>query len=354
MSLILTIVLTLLLAGGLFLFIWMPGVLFKTAGGALLSVGGVGLLMHGEVPFTYAMFFSLAGLSVFGGLMLIIHKNPIHSALSLILTLFMTCGLFVLLDATFMAILQLLVYTGAIMVVFVFVIMMLNLKEEEWGFRRLSWLKTIGVLLVVVILAQMIILIGGTGTSKDQKLVGLRVRTAPTQEQIESGKRFPGPTVDGAGVMVTRVQQNSLADRLGLQPNDVIIRAAYRGLSNVEDFGIGVRCYRVGSPAKMVVIRKVAAQGEAKATVERLTLKTEVLEGDLEVKFDGREEHYAYAAEWHPPVENGQQPDPRLVKGTIEDIGGLLMGRYQFLFQIAALLLLAAIVGGVVVARKEI
>jgi NADH-quinone oxidoreductase subunit J len=78
-----------------------------------------------------AVFFILAGLSVLGAVSLIFQKHPIHSALSLIVVMVSLAGLYLLLGAEFVAAVQIIVYGGAIMVLFVFVIMLLNAGAEE-------------------------------------------------------------------------------------------------------------------------------------------------------------------------------------------------------------------------------
>jgi len=77
------------------------------------------------------IFFLLAALSVIGALSLILQKHPIHSALSLIVVMVALAGLYLLMGAEFVAAVQIIVYGGAIMVLFVFVIMLLNAGEEE-------------------------------------------------------------------------------------------------------------------------------------------------------------------------------------------------------------------------------
>jgi len=72
------------------------------------------------------VFFVLAALSVVGALSLILQKHPIHSALSLIVVMISLAGLYLLMGAEFVAAVQIIVYGGAIMVLFVFVIMLLN------------------------------------------------------------------------------------------------------------------------------------------------------------------------------------------------------------------------------------
>src|SRR5258707_1554015 len=77
------------------------------------------------------IFFLLAALAVLGAVSLILQRHPIHSALSLILVMVSLAGLYLLIGAEFIAAVQIIVYGGAVMVLFVFVIMLLNAGEEE-------------------------------------------------------------------------------------------------------------------------------------------------------------------------------------------------------------------------------
>jgi NADH-quinone oxidoreductase subunit J len=100
------------------------------------------------VPFL--VFFLCALLAIAGSVALILAKEPIHSALSLVLVMMSLAVLYLLLGAPFVAAVQVLVYAGAIMVLFVFVIMLLNAGVEE----RTNWSKIapIGLVLGAVIL----------------------------------------------------------------------------------------------------------------------------------------------------------------------------------------------------------
>src|SRR3954466_2680667 len=77
------------------------------------------------------LFYIFAALTVICGALVIINKNPINSAMFLVLSIASMAGLFVLLHAFFLAAVQVLVYAGAVMVLFLFVIMLLDLKEEQ-------------------------------------------------------------------------------------------------------------------------------------------------------------------------------------------------------------------------------
>src|SRR5712692_5388861 len=84
-----------------------------------------------EMTAPLVVFFALAALAVIGALSLILQKHPIHSALSLIVVMVALAGLYLLMGAEFVAAVQIIVYAGAIMVLFVFVIMLLNAGVEE-------------------------------------------------------------------------------------------------------------------------------------------------------------------------------------------------------------------------------
>jgi NADH-quinone oxidoreductase subunit J len=77
------------------------------------------------------IFFVLAAMCVLGAVSLILQRHPIHSALSLIVVMVALAGLYLLMGAEFVAAVQIIVYGGAIMVLFVFVIMLLNAGAEE-------------------------------------------------------------------------------------------------------------------------------------------------------------------------------------------------------------------------------
>ncbi|HUI75268.1 MAG TPA: NADH-quinone oxidoreductase subunit J [Candidatus Acidoferrum sp.] len=107
------------------------------------------------------IFFVLAAVAVLGAMSLIIQKHPIHSALSLIVVMVALAGLYLLMGAEFVAAVQIIVYGGAIMVLFVFVIMLLNAEaEERTDFSKLAkfaglplTLALLGVLAAVMVRA---------------------------------------------------------------------------------------------------------------------------------------------------------------------------------------------------------
>ena len=77
------------------------------------------------------LFYIFSAFALICGVMILISRNPVNSAMFLVLTIASLAGLFVLLEAFFLAAIQVLVYAGAVMVLFLFVIMLLDLKAEE-------------------------------------------------------------------------------------------------------------------------------------------------------------------------------------------------------------------------------
>jgi len=99
------------------------------------------------------VFFAFALFAVGGAVMLILAREPIHSALALILVMSALATLYLLLGAEFIAAVQMIVYAGAVMVLFVFVIMLLNMGlEERTDFSKLA--KYAGVPLGFVLLLE--------------------------------------------------------------------------------------------------------------------------------------------------------------------------------------------------------
>jgi NADH-quinone oxidoreductase subunit J len=77
------------------------------------------------------LFYVLAAVTVIGAIIVVAQRNPVYSLISLVGSFFGLCGLYVLLDAPFLAVVQIIVYAGAIMVLFLFVVMVLNVPRED-------------------------------------------------------------------------------------------------------------------------------------------------------------------------------------------------------------------------------
>ena len=96
------------------------------------------------------LFWIFALLTLIFGAAVVINCNPVASALSLVVSFLGLAALFMSLNAYFIGIIQVLVYAGAVMVLFLFIIMLLNLRAEEA--RRINWLATAGGVAVALIL----------------------------------------------------------------------------------------------------------------------------------------------------------------------------------------------------------
>lgn len=108
---------------------------------------------------TYFFVF-LAVLAVASALAMVISKNTVNSALFLVLNMVALAGLFLILKAQFLAIIQILVYAGAIMVLFLFVIMLLNVQDEESLFNKFRIKYFAAFLLGVAVFSQILYSIG--------------------------------------------------------------------------------------------------------------------------------------------------------------------------------------------------
>jgi NADH-quinone oxidoreductase subunit J len=102
--------------------------------------------------FTDIVFYVLAAILLFSGIRVITTRNPVHAALFLVLAFFTAAGIWLLLEAEFLAIALILVYVGAVMVLFLFVVMMLDInldKLREGFWEYLPMAGFIGLLMVV-------------------------------------------------------------------------------------------------------------------------------------------------------------------------------------------------------------
>jgi NADH-quinone oxidoreductase subunit J len=105
------------------------------------------------------LFWFFAGIAIAGALLVVFMRNPIASAFCLVVTMLSLAAIFFMLQAQFIAAIQILVYAGAVMVLFLFVIMLLNLGRGEDQFRRAPmWF--VAVLLIGVLASQLVPLSG--------------------------------------------------------------------------------------------------------------------------------------------------------------------------------------------------
>jgi NADH-quinone oxidoreductase subunit J len=101
------------------------------------------------------LFYVFAAVLIAAGVGVITSRNPVHSALCLVLCFFTSAVLWLLIEAEFLAIVLVLVYVGAVMVLFLFVVMMLDIKTEELrrGYTRYAWL---GWIVTAIVIAEIV------------------------------------------------------------------------------------------------------------------------------------------------------------------------------------------------------
>src|SRR6266478_571554 len=128
------------------------------------------LLHHSTIPLAAAsmspiLFWFFALLMLVFGAAVVVNRNPIASALNLVVSFLGLATLFMSLDAFFIGIIQVLVYAGAVMVLFLFIIMLLDLRAER--LRRMNWFTFGGGFLVAFsLLVQILAVIGSTRMAK--------------------------------------------------------------------------------------------------------------------------------------------------------------------------------------------
>ena len=128
-------------------------------------------------------FYAFAIVTVAAGLMVTISRNPVHSVLWLILAFLSSAGLFVLLGAEFVAMLLIIVYVGAVAVLFLFVVMMLDIDFAELK-GEMARTMPLALLIGVVILMELAMGVGAWVQAEGA--VGLRDAVAPAADQVEN------------------------------------------------------------------------------------------------------------------------------------------------------------------------
>ena len=116
------------------------------------------------------LFWFLTVMALGSALMVVFSKNPVHSILWLIVTFFSISGHYVLMNAQFLAIVNIIVYAGAIMVLFLFVVMMMNLNDVTSPLKS-KWLKFAGVISGCSLLLVLIAALKDTETMQQEVLL---------------------------------------------------------------------------------------------------------------------------------------------------------------------------------------
>jgi NADH-quinone oxidoreductase subunit J len=120
---------------------------------------------------TQILFWFLSVLALFSALMMVTSKNPVYSVLWLILVFFAISGHYILLNAQFLAIVNIIVYAGAIMVLFLFVIMLMNLNRATEP-QKNKWIKMAGAVAGGCLLLVLVAALKDSEVKKNAAMVG--------------------------------------------------------------------------------------------------------------------------------------------------------------------------------------
>jgi NADH-quinone oxidoreductase subunit J len=120
-------------------------------------------------------FYAFAAVTVAAGVMVISARNPVHSVLFLILAFFNSAGLFVLMGAEFLAMILVVVYVGAVAVLFLFVVMMLDINFVELRQGFLQYLP-VGALIGIILIVELLLVLSGSLVTPG-KVTGAAINT---------------------------------------------------------------------------------------------------------------------------------------------------------------------------------
>ena len=147
------------------------------------------------------VFAILALVSLFSGIMVVTRKNPVYSILFLVLTFFCYAGFYVLLGATFLAAIQIMVYAGAIMVLFLFVVMMLDIDFVRMRQGFLQYVP-LGGMIGLILLIELLVVLGGWVFTPEVAKTAAAPMPAPLM--VRSSVVLPQPARTIASARITK------------------------------------------------------------------------------------------------------------------------------------------------------
>lgn len=239
----------------------------------------------------------------------VLFRSPLYSAIALIGDFFFFAGLYVLLSAHFMAVVQILVYAGAIMVLFIFIIMLLNLRDEELGQVKLRFQHAVALAVSLAFFA----------------FSAMAISNLFDHDKIEQARQVAAQTQAS--------QDASLADGEDSTPVPIRTTSAVPSLfADLNEAGLNYQYDR-----ELASLRDGTADPAAR----------KYRPFDSTQKFETPPMYLGVDA------RGGQLREP-VSWGTIEPLSLLLVNRFVVPFELTALLLLAAIIGAVIIAKKRL
>jgi NADH-quinone oxidoreductase subunit J len=180
------------------------------------------------------LFYVFGTILVAGALGVIVARNPVYSALSLVLCFVTSAAIWLLIEAEFLAVVLVLVYVGAVMVLFLFVVMMLdvNLAELRQGFTRFAWLGWLTALAVIIEIVGVIWARGGLGIDATK---GGAPQPADYSNTLELGRvlytKYAYPFELAAMLLLVAIVAAialTMRQRTGLKKQDIASQVAVR------------------------------------------------------------------------------------------------------------------------------
>ena len=284
--------------------------------------------------FFSATFYVSAALAVASALMVVIHRNPVVSALYLVVCLFAVAVDYVLLQAHFLAVIQILLYAGAVLVLFLLIIMLLNVGQEEKSPGR----PTVGKAIGVVVVAALALTLSGSlyRYGRDS-----RPPRGQDPERLAVLLLHLGVRSDQLPVHVSDQAINaiSIADNAGLASATLNYMASPVGLAMLE---LSPDLDREITEEKLPdLLRAMSVAITKKGDVDQLDLLPEYPNLNRRLIRE-----FLKAAVW---ARLRQYSD----LGTTESVGKALFKRWVLPFELSGLLLLSAIMGVLLIARRS-
>ncbi len=271
------------------------------------------------------LFFWILAIGALGSsIAVLLFRNPLYSALALVADFFCFAGLYVLLSAHFMAVIQVLVYGGAIMVLFLFIIMLLNLSDEDLGPRRFSVHQILAVLSALGLFA--------FATSAILAVVDLDEVEQATQAANERIEAEAEAADDDAPAEPVIVDVPSAVPGLSSFLTEDAVQARYN--DQIIAWERGDSTYATG---------KYTRFDETQPFVVPPVLSEQA-----------RMAAHPADADVPPEARTSVDRDTGSRFGTAEPVSLLLVNRFVVPFELTAVLLLAAIIGAVIIAKKRL
>jgi len=186
------------------------------------------------------LFYIFSTVLVLAALGVIISRNPVYSALALVMCFITSAAIWLLLEAEFLAVVLVLVYVGAVMVLFLFVVMMLdiNLAELRQGFTRFAWLGWLTALAVIVEIVGVVWAQGGLGIDASR---GGTATAADYSNTLALGSllytRYAYPLELAAMLLLVAIVAAislTMRRRTGLKQQDISAQVAVRAKDRVR------------------------------------------------------------------------------------------------------------------------